>query len=87
MRRCGFAPRIWSCGFRSSVVLRFAGQEEKRRSKETRYRNDGTLLKITVHLANNARSYKTFHLTLITMTEKNFHGVQCFYASGAALQI
>lgn len=81
MTRCGFAPRIGSRGFRSSVVLRFAGQEEKR------YRNDGTLLKITVHLANNARSYKTFHLTLITMTEKNFHGVQCFYASGAALQI
>ena len=43
MTRCGFAPRIWSCGFRSSVVLRFAGQEEKRRSKETRYRNNGTL--------------------------------------------
>lgn len=81
MTRCGFAPRIGSCGFRSSVVLWFAGQEEKR------YRNDGTLLKITVHLANNARSYKTFHLTLITTTEKNFHGVQCFYASGAALQI
>lgn len=87
MTHCGFAPRMWSCGFRSSVVLRFAGQEEKRRSKETRYRNDGTLLKITVHLANKARSYKKFRLALITMTEKNFYGVQCFYASEAALQI
>ena len=87
MTRCGFAPRIWSCGFRSSVVLRFAGQEEKRRSKETRYRNNGTLLKITFQLVNKARRYQKFQLALITMTEKNFHSVQCFYASAAALQI
>ena len=87
MTRCGFAPRIGSRGFRSSVGLRFAGQEEKRRSKETKYRNNGTLLKITVHLASKARSYKTFLLALITMTEKNFHSVQFFYASVVALQI
>ena len=35
----------------------------------------------------HSKSPSVFQLALITMTEKNFHGVQCFYASDAALQI